>query len=563
VFRNPDARCAVVLLVLSLLLWLPRLGGPIDLRYDAGVYYILGTSLAEGKGYRLLHEPGDIQAVLYPPLLPAFVAAHQWALASSDPDVVGPWLRRCYFLLFLAYIQAVYALARRHLAPGYALLAALITALYVQTLFLSDLLFAEVPFALATVLFALFNRRSGRPGWFALTALLGVAAYLLRTAGMALLVAWVAEGAFRRETKQVALRVAVSLLPIAAWQGYVHHVKAGAEYRHPAYLYQREPYQYYNGSYVDNLLLVEPFAPERGRASLGDLAGRFGGNLAAMPMTLGEGVSTGEKFWEVLLRLGQEWLGVTWLPAWAVAVPLTALGCLTLAGLASLWARREYLIPLYVAASVGLICLAPWRAQFTRYLAPLTPFLALALTRLLADARAHSLRWPPAGQRAVLAAILPVAAASLGVEVLAAAGTFKSRHEREYTPPGQGGPGGRLFFYDRSWMDFDAALAWLKGEARPGDVVATSAPERAYLKTGLKAVMAPMEADLGKAQRLLESARVQYIIVDELEFVDMIRRYTEPALRRHPGQWQEVHRVPGGNTRIYRFVGRSPGGRTS
>jgi hypothetical protein len=104
-------------------------------------------------------------------------------------------------------------------------------------------------------------------------------------------------------------------------------------------------------------------------------------------------------------------------------------------------------------------------------------------------------------------------------------------------------------------MDFDAALVWLKGQARPGDVVATSAPERAYLKTGLKAVMAPMEADLDKALRLLDSVPVRYVIVDELEFVDVIRRYTEPALRRHPGQWQEVYRVPGANTRIYRRVG--------
>jgi hypothetical protein len=50
--------------------WLPRLSGPLDLRYDAGVYYILGTSLAHGDGYRLLNEPGEIQGIQYPPLLP-------------------------------------------------------------------------------------------------------------------------------------------------------------------------------------------------------------------------------------------------------------------------------------------------------------------------------------------------------------------------------------------------------------------------------------------------------------------------------------------------------------
>src|SRR5262249_27711096 len=73
----------VVFLAVLVLLWaavsLPRMHGPIDLRWDASAYYILGTSLAEGKGYRLLNEPGEIEAVQYPPLLPLIVAAHERA----------------------------------------------------------------------------------------------------------------------------------------------------------------------------------------------------------------------------------------------------------------------------------------------------------------------------------------------------------------------------------------------------------------------------------------------------------------------------------------------------
>ena len=47
-----------VVLVIALLLWVPRLLGPIDLRWDGSVYYLLGTSLAQGYGYRILSEPG-------------------------------------------------------------------------------------------------------------------------------------------------------------------------------------------------------------------------------------------------------------------------------------------------------------------------------------------------------------------------------------------------------------------------------------------------------------------------------------------------------------------------
>ena len=65
--------------------WWPRAGGPIDLRWDGGAYYILGTSLAKGEGYRLLSEPGNSESSLHPPFLPALVAAYQTVLQTSDP----------------------------------------------------------------------------------------------------------------------------------------------------------------------------------------------------------------------------------------------------------------------------------------------------------------------------------------------------------------------------------------------------------------------------------------------------------------------------------------------
>ena len=63
------------------------------MRWDGAVYFILGTSIAEGKGYQLLSEPGEIDEVHYPPLLPAIVALHQRLLGSNDPTIVGHWLR--------------------------------------------------------------------------------------------------------------------------------------------------------------------------------------------------------------------------------------------------------------------------------------------------------------------------------------------------------------------------------------------------------------------------------------------------------------------------------------
>src|SRR5262245_45882067 len=185
--RKDLASCAV-LVVLWIAVWLPRLHGPIDLRWDASAYYILGTSLFEGKGYRLLNEPGEIEAVQYPPLLPLVVAAHEKVLGTSDYLVVAPRLRLSYFLVP----------GRSVLAP-YGLVSCFLTALSFDSfLHPSDTLYAEMPFALVSALFLICHRLGHRAGCSIAAGFLGVAATLLRTAGVALLAAWVGESLLRR-----------------------------------------------------------------------------------------------------------------------------------------------------------------------------------------------------------------------------------------------------------------------------------------------------------------------------------------------------------------------------
>jgi hypothetical protein len=546
-----DWRCLAALLAVAVGLWVPRLRGPLDLRYDAGVYYILGTSLAQGRGYRLLNEPGAIEAIQYPPLLPAVAAVAERVLGTDDPAMVGHWLRLGSVLLYAGYAAAVYLMSRRLLTPGYAFLVGVLSVIHSHTIFLSDFFAADVPYAfLSTLFFAV----GGGPA----AGLLAVGAYALRSAGIALLAAWVAESLLRRRIRQVATRGAVAAAAVLAWVTYTAHVKASPAFAQPAYEYQRAGYQFYNVDYAENMSYVDPFRPELGRVSRREGLERVLENLRGMPMSLGEGVSVHRGWWRGEVDKVNQRLTSVQVPPWVADAAMILLCVPVLCGLVLLGLQGEALLVLYVGCSLFIIALTPWPIQFVRYLVPLTPFLSLAVVVVLAasarQARASgALRW-----RALQLGLLGVVAVIGGQQLVTlyrsmskypspAVFTDRAGRRHEY----------RLFFYDRSWRLHDDGLDWLARQARPGEIIATSTPHWAYLRTGLPAVMPPYEVDPHRAAALLDRVPVTYLIVDQLSFLDVGRRYTIPAIQDAPDRWRLIYAENDSGPKIYRRMGDS------
>lgn len=550
-----------LIVVLAIVLWLPRLSGPIDLRYDAGVYYLLGTSLATGHGYRIPSEPGAPEALQYPPLLPAIVALYQKALGSTDPEIVAPWLRKSYAVLFLGYGLAVLTLARRFLPRGLAAAAAALCLLHHQTIFLSDLLFAELPFALLTLGFALVAGSVSRPvpTWprEAISYLLALAGFLLRTAGLALFVAWVLEAVVNRRWRLAIIRSGLALIPFVAWQGYTMHVRASDEYANPAYAYQRAPYQYYNVSYAENALLIDPFRPELGRVNVATMASRLVRNLPELVEALGQSVSTTKVEWRHLFgKVQRISLGHSAIPLDVVLVPIFLFAAFILYGLILMIRARAWLMVLLICSSVGLVWTTPWPAQFPRYLAPLIPLFDICF--LLAWRQTRSaLPAKSLGQAGTVArlALTGVLVLAFAMELYTASRFFRARQL----------PGGlvldpakpdqyRLFAHNPTWRAWEKALKWIDANAPKDAIIATSAPHFCYLLTGHRAVLPPMESDKNRARRLLEAVPVSYVVVDTLEFLDVSRRYALPAVESDPAEWRLLHSVAG--ARVY---GRTTG----
>jgi hypothetical protein len=551
-------RIHIAALILAVFgLWAFRLGGPIDLRWDAGVYYILGTSLYEGKGYRLLNEPGEIPAVQYPPLLPAIVAAHQWLTGDERPAVAGRLLRWTMAGTTLAYVIVAYQVARWWLSPTGSLAATSLVAGHSMTLFMSDLCFAELPFGLACLGFLALNRAGHRWSHEAATGAMGAACYLLRTLGLALLAAWVLEAAVRRRFALAAFRATVAAVPVLAWQGYVSHIRHSPEYARPAYAYQRAPYLMYNVSYAENLSLLDPFEPEKGSATFSRVARRTLSHLRILPAILGEAVSAPGGYWRGMLDRAKRLVGRPL--GWLASPVMLALGGLVLAGVGVLASRREWLVVMFLGAASAMICLSPWPDQFNRYFAPLAPLLAVSLVLGMSATCAHLRRLGPSWGRAGTAGAVALV---IGLVLCIAYPIYLMTHGNTGSPRYVDSRGVsrryRVFYYNQEWSAFDAALAWLKQTADAGDVVATTAPHWTYLTTGLKAVQPPYEPNPEEAQRLLDSVPVKYLIVDAFRYSggSISRRYAAPAIRDHPGLWELAYESPGGDVRIYRRIGR-------
>jgi hypothetical protein len=553
------AQCwaGTLVVAIALLLWLPRLSGPINLRWDASTYYVLGTALAEGKGYRLLNEPGEIEAVQYPPLLPLIVAAHQWVMGTSDYFKVGSALRITYFVLSVLFLLAAYALARKYLSPLYALLVGVITALsFGSFLWPSEVLYADMPFALVAMGFLLCHQKNARPFFAVVSGLLGVAAYLLRTAGLALLLAWIAESLIRRRFRQAAIRAAVSALPVLLWQVHIWRVTASDKYHHPNYSYQRADYQYANVTYGKNSRLVDPFRPELGHVRFRDLSGRLVRNIASIPEALGESAVIPEWFAPPLVTKLHQSLGVPLssnvlsLISGALYSCLVVAGLFALAGAVLLATGHQWFLSLYFALTVIVVVITPFQTQFLRYLGPMTPLTLIFLFAALIPIRnwLSHLKWG----RVPGALVMTVpTVAILSLQIVVATYVFQVMPPVSYYDAAGRKRVFKLIQYEAGWQALDPAFEWIRRNAAADAVIATTVPHSAYLRTGHKAVLPPFVSDPDTARHLLDEVPVNYLVVDRFGRPGVSERYAAPVVAHNVADWRLVFTAPDGRTCVY------------
>ncbi|NNM33309.1 MAG: hypothetical protein HKO53_09595 [Gemmatimonadetes bacterium] len=332
---------ALALALAATATWRPL---PTGIWHDDGVYLLIGKALAAGEGLVYAGVPGDLPAAKFPPLYP-LVLTPFW-LIGDDLAAGSGWVAALN-VLFMSAAAAVFC--RFLMRSGWSAATAGVTTLAAWS---SPVLWRLTAIPLSEPLFLLLvwlgvatfpgaeggqESRTTRPWWFVLAF---GAAYLTRTAGVALLGAGVVAALARKRLRDGGTILVGGLLFVVPWAWWSASATASIP----------EPLRDILGSYGDWL----------GPQILADPA-RYAGIAAGNAWQLAIGL------YEGLVPAGYALPGLPW-----ILGPLVGLALVR--GLPGTW-RLSPICVLYPLGHLALLVLWPYRS--VRLLAPALPFVAL------------------------------------------------------------------------------------------------------------------------------------------------------------------------------------------
>lgn len=515
--------------------------------YDDAHYVVLSEALAAGKGMRLVSYPEAPPEWAFPPGWPLLLAPLS-ALFPGSYDVVKLLSLACW----LGSIPLVYRLSAGRLGPPWRGLLTLLVALHPALVATAGMVMSEAPYLffslLALVLFEAWNEREGpgaRPGLLLGAAATAVWAQLVRTVGIALLLAMAAMAAaplLRRRSDRgwerrwrdaglAAGAVALCLLPQLAWGLW-----GGGALLSPGYRFHL-----FEGSPLARLAQMAANAREYTVILPDLLLPLFGPRLA--PALAG--------------------MGLGWVPAAVRAVLLAA----AFAGFV-LSLRRPRALELYAVAYLAAV-LTFWNPVLEsaqeRYLLPLLPFLYLcllktceALTGWIAGRTARRRDEAEAGLPAAARAARPVrsieantayvtARANVAAMLLAAPLLLLLlvRNVQDALHPVR-----------EAMTDLAAGAAWIAAHAPADAVVMTKDPVQDYLYARRRTIRYPKDArDLDAT---VSGRSVDYVLLAprlarrrEKDLDPFTASEILPALRARPDRYVEVYRDPAANATVF------------
>jgi hypothetical protein len=473
--------------ILGLILFEPTLfpGG------DNAGYLILGDALRNGDGYRDLYAPGTPFHAKYPPVLPLLLAALGSVQISKFAMLI------CTSLIVLVTAH----LGRRIVGDGPALLTALFLAVNPTLLEYGHYILSEAPFILLVVL-ALWTTES-KHQWAPVLAMLAASgAFATRTAGLTILLALPISWLFHNDFRRAVIGGITALVALLGWGLYQNRVAPG------------QP------SYLEELVLRDPYSPETGSVSIGELVARAANNL-----------------WDYVSRVVPQ--TVTGLEDSGTGLTIFfgfALCGLALRGWAARARRSMGPLEVFVLLYGGLIAIWPEVWTDRRFFLPLLPMIFLLSVWCLGQIDVRFRRWVFA-----LTAVFVLLPCIVWI-------TERAPSRIECTVAFMAGapcdPPAYASLYE--------AARWARDNTAPGAVIANRKPRLFFWYSQRKGDVYPYSTNTDVVLEALDRMGADYVVVDQVS--GTTGQYLIPAIQANQSRFEPVYQGGTPPTLILRIL---------
>ncbi len=507
----------------SILLFDPKLsvGG------DNAVYLILAGSLARGTGYRSVYLPEQPEHTQYPPGFPATLAVLEKISGRMNifldkvlvvvSGVLAMFIVYRLCGLWFAMTAAAAGAGKnsrawssdgnRLLQPGWLAMALIVSI--PMLIKYNHYILTEIPFlsvSMAAVYFLLRAEDMGGVNYWAGFAC-AIAGFLLRTAGIALVLGVILLLAFRKQYWYLAVFVVVFLAVFVPWE--IRAIRAGT-----------------GQSYFEQFFAKNPYIPDFGRAGVKDFVVRIGENAvkyfaAVIPQQLCAVLQPG-------------WFSV------GVGVVLSGLMVLGFAVVVRVWTIVETYFVFAFAVLFGWPSL--WAGE--RFFLPVAPLAVMYIVAGLCWLE-HRLR------RKYLAAAVVGVLVVVNMVALALAARKSVGDNIRYLA------GDRYAGYSLDWRRYFECIEWIRDNVPEDRVILARKPEFVYLLSGCRSFCPPFTGDQAAVKAAIE--KCDYILFDNFYWTNLFRVFVAPVLKQDMDRFRYVFKTEKPVFFVLRASGR-PGG---
>ena len=517
--------------------------------HDDAIYVTTAKTLATGQGYKIASLPYEPAQTKYPPLYP-FLLSLIWRVYPQFPQNLT-WMLLLSVLAAVSFLAMTYhyLTTQRYAAEWQALIVVGVAAINWRTIILATGIYSEMLYALLSVVALEWaenfeGKEKISTAGVILTLAMGLA-FLTRSLGVTVIMAVGGYYTLKGKLKKAILAMGVAGAFVIGWMAWCYANRTSAEGINVAY------YTNYLGHLNQVIHVLQEINQTSKLAVVSSMVihNLIGGVILSVPV-----VCSGFNYGFFPSVKG---------PLAIVAI-LSIFSVLLLfgAGFVRHIANRLRLLHVYVITSL-IVCLF-WlpNVSYDRFLMPLLPFLLLFLIvefdRLVKLARKEFVCGRSAMRKA--------GGAIVGLALLLLAGVALYNY----------GSGVRELFASSKTNSARAnedsqAIAWIKANADPSDILICYRDPKYFLFTGHKATRSFMTAGVSWQDdqasmkklaslifRIMGEAHGRYVVTTSTDFEfedqpEQLRKSFNKLIEEHPEKFALAFESADGRSRIYRI----------